>query len=248
MVSGGSPGTKCHPHQFLMRHDAPSATGGNGTTLGMQVGCNVMFDCIQRKSSRALCTPLASAMQPLDWVDSAFCMELKIFRNPGRARAIDRSSPRTACQRFKLVQRWDGGEELRILTRQSTRCAGSKIVIPTVSMIHPRTSFNVPHEQSPDLSFLGTPFCVAPDYPRGTEDERHRLQRGEGGVARAVGCQDLTNQRGIAGRHPQNCRRRHWCTPTVGTAWEGRGPVSQGLRSIDVLWPVLVKGCSPQGR
>ncbi len=113
-----------------------------------------MFACIQRKSSRALCTPFARAMRPLDWVEITLCIELKMFCGPGRASAINRSSPRAACQCFRLLRRWDDGKEFRISIRRATRCGGSAIVMQTVSIIHPRTSFIVPHEQSPTASFL----------------------------------------------------------------------------------------------
>ena len=132
----------------------PSATGGNGMTSAMRVGRSAMLACIQRKSSSASWTPFASAMRPFDLVETACCIALKMFRDPGRASAIERSSPRAACQRLRLVRRWEEGKEFRISCRRAVLCGGSVIVMLIVSTIHPRTSFIVPHEQSPAASFL----------------------------------------------------------------------------------------------
>lgn len=100
-----APGNQIPPAPAPDASWCPSATGGNGIISAMRVGRSAMLAFIQRKSSRASWTPLASAIRPFDWRETACCIALKMFRAPGRASAIERSSPRAACQRLMLVRR-----------------------------------------------------------------------------------------------------------------------------------------------
>ena len=100
------PGNQMPPAPFPEASWCPVATGGRGTNSAIRVGRSAMLEAIHRKSSRASCTPLWRAMRPFDCSESAFCIVLKMCRAPGRAKDIERSSPRVSCQRFLLVRRW----------------------------------------------------------------------------------------------------------------------------------------------
>ena len=84
----------------------------------------------------------------------AFCMVLKMLREPGSAIAIDRSSPKTWCHFLILVRCWERGIDSSSSARRSIRCGGRRIVRFSVSIIHPNTNLIVPHEQSPARNFL----------------------------------------------------------------------------------------------
>ena len=75
-------------------------------------------------------------------------------RAPGRARDMDRSSPKTLCHFLIDTLRCVTGMLIRISARRSCRCGGRDMVIATVSTIHPNTFRTVDHEQSPFISFF----------------------------------------------------------------------------------------------
>lgn len=115
------PGNHIPPAPVPEASWCPSATGGRGTSSAMRVGRVAMCLCIHRKSSRASCTPLCNATRPPDLFASAFCIVLKMLRDPGRASAMERSSPRTACHFRRLVRRWVRGMDARISASRSIR-------------------------------------------------------------------------------------------------------------------------------
>ncbi len=115
------PGNQIPPAPNPEASWCPSATGRRGTTSAIQVGRVLMFSCIHRKSSRAWQTPLSSARCPPVFKVSAFCMVLKMLHEPGSARYIEWSSPRTLCHFLMLIQRCVGGILSRVSQRRSTR-------------------------------------------------------------------------------------------------------------------------------
>jgi hypothetical protein len=132
----------------------PCATGGSGTSSAIRVGRAEILECIHLKLLRASCIPLCKATRPPVLWARAFCIVLKIFRAPGRASAMDRSSPRTVCHFLRLVRRCVRGIESRISPNHAILCSGRQMVSVVVSMIQPKTDLIVPHKQSPSLSFL----------------------------------------------------------------------------------------------
>mmetsp|Transcript_7717 Transcript_7717/g.19158 ORF Transcript_7717/g.19158 Transcript_7717/m.19158 type:complete len:219 (-) Transcript_7717:7368-8024(-) len=132
----------------------PSAEGERGMSSAIRVGRDVRSRAIQRKSSRAWCTPLLRSTRVLLFGEMAFWRRPNMLRDPGKAIAMERSSPRTVCHFFMLVRFWDFGMLSRISHSRSTRCGGKWIVMPTVSTIQPRTSLIVSQLQSPFRSFF----------------------------------------------------------------------------------------------
>ena len=120
----------------------------------MRVGREVRSFAIHLKSSRAWWTPLLRSTRVLLLGEIAFWRRPNILRAPGRAIAMDRSSPRTVCHFFMLVRRCDLGMLSRISQRRSMRWGGKWIVMLIVSTIHPSTSLMVSQLQSPLRSFL----------------------------------------------------------------------------------------------
>lgn len=93
-------------------------------------------------------------MRPPFSVWRALCMWLNKCRAPGKAMAMDRSSPKTLCHFLVEILRCDLGIEARISAKRSWRCCGRVIVMATLSTIHPKTFRMVDQEQSPWCSFF----------------------------------------------------------------------------------------------
>jgi|Transcript_3118 hypothetical protein len=102
----------------------PSAAASSGTSSAMRVGRRFKSFNIHRKSARASCTPLLNVTLVLSLFESACCMWLNRCLAPGRASAIDRSSPSTLCHFFTLVRFCVMGILDKISARRSARCCG----------------------------------------------------------------------------------------------------------------------------
>jgi hypothetical protein len=80
-------------------------------------------------------------------------MALNIFRALEKASEIDLSSQRVLWYLVSPILFRVGGRLASIIPSQICLCSGSRMVIATVSMTHPRTSLTVFHEQSPCHNF-----------------------------------------------------------------------------------------------
>mmetsp|Transcript_2021 Transcript_2021/g.4988 ORF Transcript_2021/g.4988 Transcript_2021/m.4988 type:complete len:247 (-) Transcript_2021:1521-2261(-) len=132
----------------------PSADPDKGTNSAILVGRFSISASIQRKSSNAWWTPLCRATRPFSLLVRACCMWLNRVLAPGRARDIERSSPKTLCHFRTLVRFCVTGMLDNISASRSMRCGGSWIVMDTVSMIHPSMILIVLQEQSPWSNFF----------------------------------------------------------------------------------------------
>ena len=93
-------------------------------------------------------------MRFLDFRAKATCIWEKMCLAPGRASAIERSSPITLCHFFSEILFWVGGTDARISLRRSMRCCGRLMVSATVSSSQPSTSLMVSQVQSPCRNFF----------------------------------------------------------------------------------------------
>ena len=135
------PGRRTPPHMVPDASWYPSKVGLSGTSSYRRVGRAARSSNIQRKSASAWCTAGERVIRPCGTCRRASCIWLNSPRAPGIASAIERSSPRTRRQILTLVRFLEGGKRSRSSRKRVTRLSGRRIVMPTVSMSHPRNSF-----------------------------------------------------------------------------------------------------------
>ena len=137
---------------------APTTDGKVGTTSAIRVGRVSKAVARARKSSIAWWKAGERRRRDADCgfsfrVPGAWSAENKP-REPGRANAMDRSSPKSLCHFFR-ANRCCVGVMLSSNSRnRSRRRSGREMVMASVSTIHPRMVLTVDQDPSPCKSFF----------------------------------------------------------------------------------------------
>ena len=92
-------------------------------------------------------------------------MCLKMTREPGKAIAMEISSPSNHYHLSMAMHFWIVGITDRISLKRLSWCGGKDKVMLTVCINHPRRTWQVKHTQSPALVFFSNKTSLRLDKP-----------------------------------------------------------------------------------